>query len=491
MLEFRNISFSFPGRRGAIDVLRDVSFTCGEDEIVAVIGPSGCGKSTLLSLATGLRTPTSGEVFIDGKAVRGADPRIGMLFQQNTLLPWRSVVENVELGLEIRGEPKGARRKRALDLMQQYGLAGFDRKYPHVLSGGMQKRAALAQTLAIEPSVLLLDEPFAALDAQTRIVIQNDVVKICRARKRTMLIVTHDIAEALAMAERVVVLSRRPAQVKEIYDVTFSREAASVADAPALSGFAEYYRRIWHALDQHHRGVAWFFRAASAAGYFRAGARLDIILAGAELGVARGHEPVFFSSPTEIVSALQAQMADGSFLPNVGITAFETLLGLVTGSLAGMAVGLVLPQMRLVANVFEPFLMVLNGIPVIVIAPLFILWLGLGLASKVGISVYIVFFTMFIPVYTASLRLDRTFVDALRVMGASSGQIFWTVIVPSSLPRVYTGLKIGSGLALIGGVICEFVASRARLGHLILYARDPDTPRFFSASSRSRFSQRR
>jgi NitT/TauT family transport system ATP-binding protein len=256
MLEFRNISFSFPGRRGAIDVLRDVTFICGQDEIVAVIGPSGCGKSTLLSLATGLRTPTSGDVFIDGKAVKGADPRIGMLFQQNTLLPWRSVVENVELGLEIRGEPKEARRKRALDLMQQYGLAGFDRKYPHVLSGGMQKRAALAQTLAIEPSVLLLDEPFAALDAQTRIVIQNDVVKTCRAHKRTMLIVTHDIAEALAMADRVVVLSRRPAQVKEIYEVSFSREAASVADAPAMPGFAEYYRRIWHALDISITGAA-------------------------------------------------------------------------------------------------------------------------------------------------------------------------------------------------------------------------------------------
>jgi NitT/TauT family transport system permease protein len=208
---------------------------------------------------------------------------------------------------------------------------------------------------------------------------------------------------------------------------------------------------------------------------------LLVILLGAELGVRSGvMSRLFFSSPTEIVAALQAQMADGSFLPNVGITAFETLLGLAAGSLAGMAVGLILPQIRLVANVFEPFLMVLNGIPVIVIAPLFILWLGLGLASKVGISVYIVFFTMFIPVYTASLRLDRTFVDALRVMGASRSQIFWKVIVPSSLPSVYTGLKIGSGLALIGAVIGEFVASRAGLGHMILYASGTlDTPSLY------------
>jgi NitT/TauT family transport system ATP-binding protein len=249
MLEFRNVSFSFPGRRGPVEVLHDVSFSCKEDEIVAVIGPSGCGKSTLLSLAVGLRKPTAGQVLVDGKPVKGADRRLGMLFQQSTLLPWRSVVENVELGLEIRGEPRAERRKRALALMKQYGLAGFERKYPHALSGGMQKRAALAQTLAIEPSVLLLDEPFAALDAQTRAVIENDVVKICRAGKRTMLLVTHDIAEAVSMADRVLVLSRRPATVKEIYVTPLSRKAASVADVPSMPEFTQFFKSIWDALD--------------------------------------------------------------------------------------------------------------------------------------------------------------------------------------------------------------------------------------------------
>lgn len=208
---------------------------------------------------------------------------------------------------------------------------------------------------------------------------------------------------------------------------------------------------------------------------------LAVILIGTELGVRYGvMSQLFFSSPSEIVGALQTQWAKGSFLPDVGITVMETLLGLVAGSLAGMAVGLILPQLRIVSNVIEPFLMVLNGIPVIVIAPLFILWLGLGLASKIGISIYIVFFAMFIPVYTASLRLDSTFVDALKVMGASRQQIFWKVVVPSSLPSVYTGLKIGSGLALIGAVIGEFVASRAGLGHMILYASGTlDTPSLY------------
>ena len=249
MLEFRNVSFSFPGRRGAVEVLRDISFTAREDEIVAVIGPSGCGKSTLLSLAVALRQPTAGQVLVDGEAVKGTDRRLGMLFQQTTLLPWRSVVENVELGLEIRGEPKKERRKRALALMKQYGLAGFERKYPHALSGGMQKRAALAQTLAVEPRVLLLDEPFAALDAQTRVAIENDVVKICRAGRRTMVLVTHDIAEAISMADRVLVLSRRPAAVKEIYEIPLSRRAASVADVPGMPEFTQFFKRIWDALD--------------------------------------------------------------------------------------------------------------------------------------------------------------------------------------------------------------------------------------------------
>lgn len=249
MLEFRNISFSFGSGRGLVHVLDDVSFSCARDEIVAVIGPSGCGKSTLLSLASGLRSPTQGKVVIAGEDVHGPTRHIGMMFQQNTLLPWRSIIENVELGLEVRGEPSAARRETALGLMRQYGLGGFERKYPHALSGGMQKRAALAQTLAMEPDVLLLDEPFAALDAQTRVVIENDVVKICRAGKRSMVLVTHDIAEAISMADKVIVLSKRPATVKEIYEIPFSRDARSVSDVPAMTGFSTYFRQIWDALD--------------------------------------------------------------------------------------------------------------------------------------------------------------------------------------------------------------------------------------------------
>jgi NitT/TauT family transport system ATP-binding protein len=172
------------------------------------------------------------------------------------LLPWTSVWNNVYLPLRLRGVSKSAAKAQIDEAVTLVGLQGFEHAYPRELSGGMKMRASVARALVTRPQLLLLDEPFAALDAQTRVVIQNDVVKICRAGRRSMLIVTHDIAEALAMADRVVVLSRRPASVKEVYEVPFSREAASVADAPAMPGFADYYKRIWDALDISVTGMA-------------------------------------------------------------------------------------------------------------------------------------------------------------------------------------------------------------------------------------------
>ena len=209
---------------------------------------------------------------------------------------------------------------------------------------------------------------------------------------------------------------------------------------------------------------------------------LAAILTGAEFGVRNGIlNRLFFSSPTEILAAFHTQFAHGTLLPDIGMTLIETLLGLAAGSFVGTAAGLILPQLPAISGMIEPYLMLLNGIPVIVIAPLFILWLGLGISSKIGISLYIVFFAMFIPVYTASLRLDRTLVNALHVMGANPWQIFWKIVVPSAMPSVFTGLKISGGLALVGAVIGEFVASRAGLGHMILYASGTlDTPTLYA-----------
>ena len=243
------VGFHYQGRRHSLEALREVNFSCYEREIIAIVGPSGCGKSTLLSIISGLKTPTSGRVLVDDLLVTEPPAGIGVIFQKSTLLPWRSVRENVELGLEIRGVPPGERRGIALELIKKYGLSGFDRKYPHALSGGMQKRVALIQTLAFNPDILLLDEAFASLDAQTRLLVEDEFVRISREMGKTVVMVTHDISEAISMADRVIVLSARPGRVKADHKIYFEKERNSVLEVPSLPEYSQYFRTIWEELE--------------------------------------------------------------------------------------------------------------------------------------------------------------------------------------------------------------------------------------------------
>jgi len=205
------------------------------------------------------------------------------------------------------------------------------------------------------------------------------------------------------------------------------------------------------------------------------------ILAGAEVGVRQGLlSPIFFSSPSQVAASFLAHLRDGSILRHTWVTLSETILGFGAGALSGTALALLLSQLRFVARLLEPLLMVLHGSPVIVIAPLFILWLGIGMASKIGIGLYIVFFAFFVPVSAGAITQDPELLDALRAMGAARGQLFRKVVLPSALPSIYAGLKLGIGLALVGAVIGEFIASRAGLGHMILYASGTlDTPSLY------------
>ena len=243
------VGFRYEGARRDLEVLDGITFACHEREVMAIVGPSGCGKSTLLSLVAGLRRPSEGKVLVDGEEIAGPPRSIGVMFQKNTLLPWRSVEENVELGLEVRGVARPERRRVALELIGKYGLAGFERKYPHALSGGMQKRAALIQLLAFNPEVLLLDEAFASLDAQTRLLVQDEFIRICRETGKTVIMVTHDIAEAISMADRVIVLSARPARLKADHKIRFERPRTTVLEVPSQPEYAHYFMTIWGQLE--------------------------------------------------------------------------------------------------------------------------------------------------------------------------------------------------------------------------------------------------
>ena len=215
-LQFERVTKSFPPqRRGGEGVIAitDVDVRVEEGEVVALIGPSGCGKSTLLNLASGLDRPSRGRVFVDGAEVTGPNSHVAFMLQRDLLLPWRSILDNVTFGQEIQHVEKEKRRQIARRLLDKYHLGEFVSHFPHQLSGGMRQRAALARTMAMDPAVLLLDEPFSALDAQTKMVLQQDLARTLWEEKKTAFLITHDLTEALALADRVLVMSRRPGRI--------------------------------------------------------------------------------------------------------------------------------------------------------------------------------------------------------------------------------------------------------------------------------------
>ena len=205
----------FPGEAGrsGLTAIREVSFALDDGEVVALIGPSGCGKSTLLNIGSGLYRPSEGAAYVDGERVTAPNAHVAFMLQKDLLLPWRTIIDNVTFGLEIQRRPAAERTARARELLDGLQLADFAHHFPHQLSGGMRQRVALARTLAVDPSVLLLDEPFSAVDAQTRIVLQRDLARTLKQSGKTALLITHDLAEAVLMADRVLVMSPRPGRI--------------------------------------------------------------------------------------------------------------------------------------------------------------------------------------------------------------------------------------------------------------------------------------
>lgn len=216
-IEFRNVTKRFvqPAKSGGetITAVENVDVSVRDGEVVSLIGPSGCGKSTLLNMGSGLYGPSEGEVYVDGKLVTAPNPHVAFMLQKDLLLPWRSIRRNVELGLEIRKVAAPERRERALELLAKCHLSKFADHYPHQLSGGMRQRAALARTLAVDPSVLLMDEPFSALDAQTKMILHQDLARSLAEENRTAIFITHDLAESIALSDRILVMSERPGKI--------------------------------------------------------------------------------------------------------------------------------------------------------------------------------------------------------------------------------------------------------------------------------------
>lgn len=243
VLKLKNVSKKYQAKNGEIEALSNISFEVKQGEFVSIIGPSGCGKSTLLSIIAGLEEKSSGEIEINGG--------LGYMLQKDSLLEWRTIYNNVTFGLEIANKKTKENEEYVKELLKKYHLYEFKDKYPNQLSGGMRQRAALIRTLAIKPNILLLDEAFSALDYQTRIMVTNDIFHILKNEKITALIVTHDISEAISMSDRVIVLTNRPATIKNIHTIHFENDNRTPLNCRESPKFSQYFDAIWKELDVH------------------------------------------------------------------------------------------------------------------------------------------------------------------------------------------------------------------------------------------------
>jgi NitT/TauT family transport system ATP-binding protein len=254
LLVVDDLAKAFRTPEGSLAALERIAFAVREGEFVSIIGPSGCGKSTLFNIIGGLIDSFHGRVTIAGAPISGPHAAIGMVFQEESTFPWRTVVENVAFPLEIQGMPKQKRLARARHFIALVGLEGFEQRYPFELSGGMRQRVAIARTLAFEPKILLMDEPFGALDEQTRLLLGDKVLQIQQELKQTTLLITHSIAEAVQLSDRIVVMTYRPGRVKRIVDVGLPRPRT--LDLVGSDAFGRYVAEIWHDLrEETSRGM--------------------------------------------------------------------------------------------------------------------------------------------------------------------------------------------------------------------------------------------
>lgn len=250
-LTLDHVSYSYHTLEGETLALSDISFSVNNGEFLAIVGPSGCGKSTLLSIMCGLLKPEKGEILVDGEPLAQSENNIGYMLQKDHLFEWRSIFANATLGLEIQNKLNENNKQKIRDMMMTYGLAAFADSKPSALSGGMRQRAALIRTLALEPDLLLLDEPFSALDYQTRLEVCDDISTIIKREQKTAILVTHDLSEAVSVGDRVVILSPRPGRLKSIMPLDFGNEYKTPLQRRNAPEFSFYFNAVWKELKHH------------------------------------------------------------------------------------------------------------------------------------------------------------------------------------------------------------------------------------------------
>ena len=252
-VEVNAVSHTFVSQGRSLTVLDDATFAVAAGNFVSLVGPSGCGKSTVLRMISGLLAPSSGSINVNGEEVRGIRTDVGFMFQSDALIPWKTVLDNIALPLRFKGVPKAERQERARAWISTVGLEGFEESYPHQLSGGMRKRVSLACTLVSDPRTMLMDEPFSALDVQTRNMMENELIEIWARDRKTVIFVTHDLEEAIALSDLVIVMTARPGSIKAVHKINLERPR-DILDVRTEQSFHDLYTQLWEDMrDEVHR----------------------------------------------------------------------------------------------------------------------------------------------------------------------------------------------------------------------------------------------
>ena len=451
-----------PPRGREVLALDQVSLAVGNREFVALLGPSGCGKSTLLYLIGGFLPVETGTIAIDGNPVAGPGPDRGIVFQHFALFPWKTVRGNILYGLERQGMARQEREKRAQDFIELVGLTGFEDSYPSQLSGGMKQRTAIARTLAFDPKILLMDEPFGALDAQTRGLMQSELLRIWQRTPKTVIFVTHDVQEAVYLADRVAVMSARPGRIKTIVDTKFDKNDPNIHKAPA---FVEKGRRDLEPGERRsHQG------AGKARAMKQVTRYLPLLLLAVAWELAARFELVSTSALpplSDVIRAWIELLKDGDLISNAASSLYRAGAGLALAILIGATLGIVMAWWKPVNVLLAPLVEMFYPLPKSALIPVTVIWLGYGDGSKI----LLIFLGCMLPVTIGAFNGARSSEQALvwsaRSMGANRLRMLWDVVVPSAMPELLNGVRTALALAFILLVSSELIVAQKGFGYLI------------------------
>lgn len=465
-------------------ILRDVSFTVAQNQFVSFIGPSGCGKTTLLYLIAGIYPTEPGmlEVTTD---------HISFVFQHDSLLEWRDALQNVLLPFELNGIPVTPElRRKAEDTLQTVGLEGFEHYFPHQLSGGMKKRVEIARALVTDPDLLILDEPFSALDILTRERLNILMKRLHQMTNCTIVLVTHSVEEACFLSEKVFVMAHQPAEIVKVKKIE-NRDAVEAGRfflSPSEQSINREIRQEAHYLWQQTapiragRGTR---TAASASAQQRGLARLrqwgkehlfaclipfELLGFFIVMSMVKVHFDVpdfIFPHPAAIARRFASTLVTGAIWPDLKMTVMESMTGFLIALVLTLVLGYLIAKSRLLSNLLMPYLIATTTMPSVAVAPFLVLWMGFGIAPKIFTAVIVMFFAMLINNISAIKLAEQRMQELIQFYKPHWFTRFAKFELPAALPMIFSGIKVSITLSVIGAVVGEFISGNTGLGSLV------------------------